>query len=62
MHKHKIKYRIIGVMHRGLPGQRFNQKLAYHPDDTILKAPSSLLLQKTPQYFNAPNMTFMDEM
>ena len=40
MHKHKIKYRIIGVMHRGLLGKNIT-KLDFHHDGMIIKSPSA---------------------
>ena len=33
----------------GLAWVRFNQRLAFHHGDTIIKAPSFLLLQMTPE-------------
>jgi hypothetical protein len=42
MHKHKMKCKIIGVMHRGLPGHDL-PKLAFYHGDTIIKALSFLL-------------------
>jgi hypothetical protein len=52
----------IRVMHRGLPGWelRYNQKLAFHHGDTVIRTPSFPLLQKTSRSVIVPIIIFGD--
>jgi hypothetical protein len=49
-------------MHRGLPGWelRYNQKLAFHHGDTVIRTPSFPLLQKTSRSVIVPIIIFGD--
>ena len=53
MHKHKLKCRIIEVIHRGLPEKNIT-KLAIHHGDTIIKTPSFPIIQMTPWFIIIP--------
>ena len=44
----------------GLVWVRYNQKLAFHHGDTIIKAPSFPLLQMTSQSIVVPIMIYVD--